>query len=113
MGRAFHAPGKAVVSCRLDKRKERGPMRRTCLSTSCALLVTLAAAAHAELKDVTPAGFTAENTVQVPADPATAWRALVEDVDRWWPKDHTWWGAESRLSIEPRAGGCFCERNGA
>jgi uncharacterized protein YndB with AHSA1/START domain len=42
----------------------------------------------------------------------TAWRALIQDVGRWWPKDHTWWGAEGELSIEPRAGGCFCERHG-
>jgi len=67
---------------------------------------------QAEVKDATPAGFTLENTISVPVDAATAWKALVEDVDRWWPADHTWWGAESRLSIEPRAGGCFCERDG-
>jgi uncharacterized protein YndB with AHSA1/START domain len=68
--------------------------------------------ARAEVKDAAPGGFTLENAVQVPADGATAWRALVEDVDRWWPSDHTWWGADSTLSIEPRAGGCFCERLG-
>ena len=68
--------------------------------------------AHAEVKDAATGGFTLENAVQVPADAQTAWKALVEDVDRWWPADHTWWGAESALSIEPRAGGCFCERLG-
>lgn len=68
--------------------------------------------ARAAVKDATPRGFTVENVVQVPVNPAQAWAALVNDVDRWWPKDHTWWGAESVLSIEPRAGGCFCERHG-
>ena len=24
-------------------------------------------------------------------------------------EDHTWWGRASRLSIDARAGGCFCE----
>jgi uncharacterized protein YndB with AHSA1/START domain len=67
---------------------------------------------HAEVKDATASGFTLENAITVPVDAATAWKALVEDVDRWWPADHTWWGAGSQLSIEPRAGGCFCERNG-
>ncbi|MFP7721351.1 hypothetical protein [Lysobacter sp. A3-1-A15] len=38
--------------------------------------------------------------------------ALVNGVDRWWPKDHTWWGVESALSIDARAGGCFCEVGG-
>jgi uncharacterized protein YndB with AHSA1/START domain len=68
--------------------------------------------AGAEVQDASPSGFTLENRVEVAVDAATAWKALVEDVDAWWPKDHTWWGAESRLSIEPRAGGCFCERKG-
>jgi len=66
----------------------------------------------AEVKDATGSGFTIENAIQVPVEPGKAWKALVEDVDRWWPADHTWWGAESVLSIEPRAGGCFCERHG-
>jgi len=69
-------------------------------------------AADAEIKDSAPGGFTLENSIQVPVAPMTAWKALVDDVDRWWPRDHTWWGAESVLSIEPRAGGCFCERHG-
>lgn len=68
--------------------------------------------ALAEVKDASAEGFTLENAVVVPVDAETAWRALVEDVDAWWPADHTWWGAESVLSIDPRAGGCFCERHG-
>ncbi|QWF18964.1 SRPBCC domain-containing protein [Lysobacter capsici] len=66
-------------------------------------------AAPAAVKDVAANGFTIENERTVPIDPATAWNALVGEVDRWWPKDHTWWGAGSTLSIDPRAGGCFCE----
>jgi uncharacterized protein YndB with AHSA1/START domain len=55
-------------------------------------------------------GFTVQNVVVVPVDPPAAWRALVDDVGLWWPADHTWWGGGAALSIEPRAGGCFCER---
>lgn len=69
--------------------------------------------AIAAVKDAAPAGFTVENTQVVPVDTETAWKALTQDVDRWWPKDHTWWGAASRLSIDARAGGCFCEIGGA
>lgn len=78
------------------------------------LVVSLAAlgAANAAVIEATPSGFTLENTIQVPADPETAWRALVDDVGRWWPRDHTWWGEASMLAIDARAGGCFCERNG-
>jgi len=81
---------------------------------SAGLVLTLASPgpAHAEVKDATPSGFTLENVVEVPTDAMTTWKALVDDVDRWWPKDHSWWGAEGELAIEPRAGGCFCERQG-
>ena len=83
-------------------------------NVAAAALAALASlgAARAEIKDAAPGGFTLENSIQVPTDVTTAWKALVEDVDQWWPADHTWWGAESQLSIEPRAGGCFCERRG-
>lgn len=65
--------------------------------------------AQAEVRDASASGFTVENSRVVAADLDTAWRALVEDIDRWWPKDHSWWGAASTLRIEPKAGGCFCE----
>ena len=68
--------------------------------------------AHAEVKDASAAGLTIENRQVVPVDAAAAWQALVHDVDRWWPKDHSWWGSDSLLSIDPRAGGCFCESAG-
>ena len=82
---------------------------------SCVALASLAALfpAAAKVVDATASGFTIENTVDVPVDAMTAWKALVEDVGEWWPRDHTWWGEASELTIEPRAGGCFCERNGA
>lgn len=77
-----------------------------------ALFLLLPTALAAKVLDSSPSGFTIENSVVVPADEKTAWRALVEDVDRWWPKDHSWWGKGGRFSIEPRAGGCFCEHAG-
>jgi uncharacterized protein YndB with AHSA1/START domain len=65
--------------------------------------------ARAEVRDASPSGFTIENSTVVAVDAATAWQALVDSVDSWWPKDHSWWGRASRLSIDARAGGCFCE----
>lgn len=73
----------------------------------------LPAAARAEVKDAAPAGFTLENAAWVPASPEATWHALVDEVGRWWPADHTWWGEASRLSIRAEAGGCFCEMDGA
>jgi uncharacterized protein YndB with AHSA1/START domain len=80
--------------------------------TATVLVLATAGAARAEVKDAMASGFTVVNAIRVPVDRMKAWKALVDDVDRWWPKDHTWWGTQSVLSIEPRAGGCFCERHG-
>ncbi|MEQ1438959.1 SRPBCC domain-containing protein [Fontimonas sp. SYSU GA230001] len=88
------------------------PVRYVSIVT--ALLLSLAGpSGHAKVIDSSVSGFTIENSYVVEVDVDSAWKALVNDVDRWWPRDHTWFGSESTLSIEPRAGGCFCEIAGA
>jgi len=86
-------------------------MKRCCawllLSLCCA------SAATAEVVDRAPNGFTVRNTVVVPASAPRSWDALVNGIGLWWPADHTWFGDARKLSIEPVAGGCFCERDGA
>lgn len=69
--------------------------------------------AQARIVDQAANGFTVENSEWVRADPDTAWKAFVNDVGKWWPADHSWWGDASKLSISEKAGGCFCEINGA
>ncbi len=87
-------------------------IRSLCLLAAL-LLGGLHVPAHAEVKDQAPNGFTLENSQWVPVDPGTAWKAFVHDVGQWWPADHSWWGDASKLSISEKAGGCFCEINGA
>lgn len=77
----------------------------------CLLAMTTPPAA-AEVLDRSTRGFTLSNVVEVPVPPAEAWQGLVRDVGQWWPSDHTWFGDATALSIEARAGGCFCERKG-
>lgn len=72
-------------------------------------LLACSTSVAADVRDASGAGFTIENTRVVPVAPQAAWQGLVADVDRWWPKDHSWWGNASTLRIEARAGGCFCE----
>ena len=67
---------------------------------------------QARVVDQVANGFTVENSQWVPTDPTTSWKALVDDVGKWWPADHTWWGDASKLSISQKVGGCFCEMNG-
>ena len=86
--------------------------RSGCLLLALALAAT-SGSAFAEVKDSGADGFTVENTGWVPVNADAAWAGLVQDVGRWWPADHTWWGDASKLSIDSRAGGCFCEIDGA
>ncbi|MBD9435840.1 SRPBCC domain-containing protein [Pseudoxanthomonas sp. PXM03] len=76
-------------------------------------VLCVAAPAQAAIKDAQPDGFTLENSEWVPVAPQAAYTALVKEVGRWWPADHTWWGDASKLVITDKAGGCFCEINGA
>ncbi len=89
------------------------PLRWPARWLASALLAALALPAGAEVLDRSERGFTLENSTSVPVDALTAWTALTRDVSRWWPADHTWTGKSENLSIDARAGGCFCEIDGA
>lgn len=87
-------------------------MRRLEISILAAVCLAAPVVAPAEVRDASSAGFTSENVATVPVDTTVAWTAVVDDVGCWWLADHTWWGDAAKLSIEPRAGGCFCEIDG-
>jgi uncharacterized protein YndB with AHSA1/START domain len=77
---------------------------------SLVIVVTLFAArlAAGDVLDAAAAGFTIQHEAIVPADRALVWKAAIGEVQDWWNPDHT--VANGRLSIEPTALGCFCER---
>jgi uncharacterized protein YndB with AHSA1/START domain len=64
----------------------------------------------ADVLDSAAGGFTVKTVVNIAAPPAQVYRALVEHVGSWWESSHTFSGDAKNLSIEGRAGGCFCER---
>jgi pimeloyl-ACP methyl ester carboxylesterase/uncharacterized protein YndB with AHSA1/START domain len=66
-------------------------------------------AALAAVTSATPSGFLITHKSDVASEPAGVYAALAQPAS-WWSKDHTWSGAASNLSLEMRAGGCFCER---
>ena len=72
----------------------------------------LAVTAHADVTSSAPGGFTVEHEVVVSADRPSAYRAAIKEVGAWWSSDHTITGDASRLSIEARPLGCFCEQLG-
>jgi uncharacterized protein YndB with AHSA1/START domain len=73
------------------------------------LALTVAGPATAEVKSATPNGFEAATTVTIAASPDRVYAAFGE-VDRWWSSSHTFSRASANLSLELRAGACFCER---
>lgn len=71
----------------------------------------LATPAQGEVASAGPGSFVIQAEAMATASPAQAWRALTR-VERWWSSAHTYSGDARRLSLDPRAGGCWCERWG-
>lgn len=77
-------------------------MRRAAL-----LFALLASPAAAEVV-TSDAGFVTTNSATVPAAPAQVWAALIAPA-RYWNPQHSYSGQAASMTIEARAGGCFCE----
>lgn len=73
------------------------------------LTAVLSASAAAEVKPSTPAHFVIESKAIVAAAPAEVY-AMLGRPGEWWNKNHTYSGDAANLSLDLRAGGCFCER---
>ena len=74
-----------------------------------ALLAASGLPALATVGNVSPSGFlvTVKHTLR--ASPKTTYTAL-QQVGNWWNGEHTYSGRAGALTLEMRAGGCFCER---
>jgi hypothetical protein len=87
-------------------------MGRTKSSTWLALgALTLFCAPHAlaEVLESGAGGFVVKGVLTVAASSVKAYDALLQ-VGRWWDPEHTYSGDSANLSIDPRPGGCFCEK---
>jgi uncharacterized protein YndB with AHSA1/START domain len=73
------------------------------------VVVAVGGPVAAEVKSVTPNGFEVVSTATISAPPDRVYAALGE-VGRWWSPSHTFSRDAANLSMELRAGGCFCER---
>ena len=73
------------------------------------LVLAVAGPAAAEVKSVAPNGFEVASVVTIAAPADRVYWALGE-VGRWWDPSHTFSHDAANLSLELRAGGCFCER---
>lgn len=81
---------------------------RSGLIILCAGLLGWANVARAEVRASGEAGFVIRLSEQAAAEPLQVWDALVEP-QGWWSADHTYSGDPAMLTLDARAGGCFCE----
>ena len=72
------------------------------------LAAVLPATAHAEVVKAEAGGFSVSYKLNIAAPPAKVWAALIRPA-RWWSSDHTYSGSAANLTLDPRAGGCWCE----
>jgi hypothetical protein len=73
-----------------------------------ALLSAASLPARAEVVSMSGGGFALRQIVTTTLSPEVAWRRFV-DIAQWWNGDHTYSGKAAALSIDLRAGGCWCE----
>jgi hypothetical protein len=66
-------------------------------------------ALRAEVVDSSAAGFTVKQTVTMHAAPQEVYRRIFH-IGEWWSSQHTFSGDAHNLSLEEKAGGCFCEK---
>lgn len=62
----------------------------------------------AEVVSVGAGGFEVREQAHVAAAPAAVYAALLTP-GRWWDPEHTYSGDASRLTLDAKAGGCWCE----
>jgi len=70
------------------------------------LLMT--APASAEVVSSGPNGIEVQQVVNLVVPQPSAYAAFGQ-IGQWWNKEHTYSGDAARLSLQLRAGGCFCE----
>jgi uncharacterized protein YndB with AHSA1/START domain len=74
-----------------------------------ATLLALASPAPAEVTRSDAAGFVSTHRVVIAATPDKVWDTIVRP-QSWWSKDHSYSGEAENLSLDPRPGGCWCEK---
>jgi uncharacterized protein YndB with AHSA1/START domain len=64
--------------------------------------------AHAAVVESNGNGFAVEEKAHIAAPPARVYAALIHP-ESWWNSEHTFSQNAKNLSLDARAGGCFCE----
>ncbi|MDH4745286.1 SRPBCC domain-containing protein [Sphingomonas sp. CBMAI 2297] len=62
-----------------------------------------------EVTASTETSFTVTEKAVIAAPPARVWTVLIAP-SAWWSGEHSWSGSAANLSLDPRPGGCWCEK---
>ena len=65
--------------------------------------------AFAAVETSAPDGFLVKHEFTVAVDRPRAFAEVIHP-ERWWNDAHTWSGSAANLSLDARAGGCWCEK---
>jgi uncharacterized protein YndB with AHSA1/START domain len=74
-----------------------------------ALLCLFPCMSNAEVTTVTATGFLVKRELALASASTTVFTTMTE-IGRWWNPEHTYSGDAHNLTIDLKAGGCFCER---
>ena len=74
-----------------------------------ALLLMLSTMSTAGVTSSAPGGFTVEHEAVIAAPRMAVYDAAINNIGQWWSDDHTMSGDASRMSIDDKVMGCFCE----
>ncbi|MHC9510927.1 SRPBCC family protein [Kangiella sp. M94] len=69
------------------------------------------ATTKAEVTEVSEQHFVISINIAIDAPSRQVYDQFIQ-IGQWWQDSHTWFGDASKMTIKPKAGGCFCERNG-
>ncbi len=73
-------------------------------------LISTSPLAHADVTSSSASGFVSEHVMTIAAHREAVFRALTDEVGRWWNPEHSYSGDAANFSLDARPGGCFCER---
>jgi uncharacterized protein YndB with AHSA1/START domain len=79
------------------------------LGAGAALALMFAARARAEIVGVAVNGFEVRETTHVAASPDKVYAGIATPA-AWWSSDHTYSKNAANLTLDARAGGCWCEK---
>jgi uncharacterized protein YndB with AHSA1/START domain len=80
-------------------------------SIGCTLTVlSLSGHATAAVTNDSERGFVSTHVLVIAAPRERVYKALTDEVGRWWDPQHSYSGKAENFTLDARPGGCFCER---